>query len=204
VYLAPDWVQQFRAQYPQITVSLQTDITPQIVAEVLGHRLDIGFIEGELDGSQPPRLAVQVFEAVEQKLVAGFKHAWWERTVVSLEELRSQSLIVRPAQTQSRLWLEQALREHGIEPVIGAEFDNLEAMKRAVIGGLCLAVLPPYVFQREVEQGLLHVISIEGRPLVRHLKVIWDQEAYFSPVTRAFLNHLSATYPALKPLVGEK
>src|SRR5512145_430713 len=46
VYLAPDWVQQFRAQYLQITVSLQTDITPHIVADVLGHRLDIGFIEG--------------------------------------------------------------------------------------------------------------------------------------------------------------
>jgi hypothetical protein len=61
-------------------------------------------------------------------------------------------------------------------------------------------VLPPYVFQSEQEQGLLHAISVEGRPLVRTLKVIWDAEAYFSPVTRAFLESLTSDYPALSQM----
>lgn len=202
VYLAPDWVQQFRARYPPLAVALQTGVTAQIVADVLGRRLDIGVIEGELEGVQQPRLASLVLEEVEQKIVAGFKHAWWERDTVQIEELRRQSLIVRPANAQSRIWLDKALREHGIEPAIGAEFDNLEAMKRAVIGGMCLAVLPPYVFQAEAEQGLLHVISVEGKPLVRSLKLIWDQQVYFSPVTRAFLGVLSESFPVLKTLSG--
>lgn len=198
VYLAPDWVQQFRSRYPPLTVALQTGVTAQIVDDVLGRRLDIGVIEGELDGIQQSRLASLVLAEVEQKIVAGFKHAWWERDTIQIEELCQQSLIVRPANAQSRIWLEKSLHGHGIKPVIGAEFDNLEAMKRAVIGGMCLAVLPPYVFQTEAEQGLLRVISVEGRPLVRSLKLIWDKDTYFSPVTRAFLDVLSAIYPALK------
>jgi DNA-binding transcriptional LysR family regulator len=201
IYLAPDWVHQFRARYPQLTVALQTGITSQIVGDVLGQRLDIGFIEGELDDPLPPRLASLVLEDIEQQVVVGFKHPFWEMETLRIEDLCHQSLIVRQASSQSRIWLEHTLRQHGIEPVIGAEFDNLESMKRAVSLGMCLAVLPPYVAQSEVEQHLLHMIPIEGKPFTRSLKLIWSSQVYFSPVTRAFLDELSQRYPALNALL---
>ncbi len=203
VYLAPDWVQHFRGRYPQITVALQTGITSQIVNDVLGQRLDIGFIEGELDDHPPTRLSSLVLEEIEQQVVVGFKHPFWEREGVRIEDLRQQSMIVREANSQSRIWVEDTLRQHGIEPVIGAEFDNLESMKRAVSIGLCLAVLPSYVVQTEVDQNLLHSIPIEGKPFSRSLKLIWDSNVHFSPVTRAFLVELSQRYPALGLLLNQ-
>jgi DNA-binding transcriptional LysR family regulator len=200
VYLAPDWVQRFRGIYPQITVALETGVTGQVVTQVLGRHIDLGFIEGELDSFEHPRLASRELAEVEQMVVVGFKHPLWDRTAIPIEAIDHQSFIVRPAHTQSRIWLEKTLRQHQVEPLIGAEFDNLEAIKRAVTAGRCLAVLPPYVFQSEREQGLLHAIPIEGRPLVRTLKVIWDAEAYFSPVTRAFLGTLASDYSALSDM----
>jgi DNA-binding transcriptional LysR family regulator len=200
VYLAPDWVQHFRAHYPQLTVALQTGITSEIVSDVLGQRLDIGFIEGELDDHLPSRLSSLVLEEIEQQVVVGFKHPFWELDTLRIDDLRQQSFIVRQANSQSRIWLEETLRQHGIEPVIGAEFDNLESIKRAITVGVCLAVLPPYVVQSEVEQGLLHMIPIEGKPLTRSLKLVWDSNVYFSPVTRAFLAELSERYRALNTL----
>lgn len=203
IYLAPDWVQHFRTRYPQLTVALQTGVTSQIVSDVLGQRLDIGFIEGELDDHIPSRLSSLVLEEIEQQVVVGFKHPFWELDTLRLDDLRQQSLIVRQASSQSRIWLEATLHQHGIEPVIGAEFDNLESMKRAVALGTCLAVMPPYVVQTEVEQRLLHMIPVEGRPLTRSLKLIWDSNAYFSPVTRAFLDELSQFYPPLNEFLNQ-
>lgn len=202
VYLAPDWVQNFRARYPQLTVALQTGVTAQIVSDVLGQRLDIGFIEGELDDYPAPRLSMLVLEAVEQQVVVGFKHPFWERDTVPIEALHQQSFIVRQPNSQSRIWLERTLSQHGIEPAIGAEFDNLESIKRSVTVGTCLAVLPAYVVQAEVEQGLLRRIPVEGKPFTRSLKLIWDSQAHFSPITRAFLTELSQQYPALNALLN--
>jgi DNA-binding transcriptional LysR family regulator len=108
---------------------------------------------------------------------------------------------VRQQNSQSRIWLDHALQQHSVEPLIGAEFDNLESIKRAVTVGACLAVLPSYVVQSEVEQHLLHMIPVEGRPFTRSLKLIWDAQTHFSPVTRAFLAALSERYPALKALL---
>lgn len=203
VYLAPDWAQRFREHYPQLTVALQTGITSQIVRDILGQRLDIGFIEGELDEYAQPRLASLVLEEIEQQVVVGFKHPFWERDRLRIEDLRQQALIVRQVSSQSRIWLERVLRQHGIEPVIGAEFDNLESIKRAVSVGMCLAVLPPYVVQAEVEQRLLRMIPIENKPFTRRLKLIWDAQTHFSPITRAFLAELSPRYTALNTLLDQ-
>lgn len=200
VYLVPDWVQHFRSHYPKITVAMQTDITARIVADVLGGRLEMGFIEGELDDQPNPRLASLVLEEIEQQVIVGFKHPYWDRQAIELRDLQQQSLIVREANSHSRIWLEKSLHQHGIEPLIGAEFDNLESIKRAIAVGRCLAILPPYVVQTEAQQGLLHVLPIVGRPLTRSLKLIWDSQVSFSPIVRAFLLELASRYPAIHSL----
>jgi DNA-binding transcriptional LysR family regulator len=202
VYLAPEWVQAFREGYPQLTVALKTGITSEIVADVAARRLDIGFVEGELDPAQIARLGVLVLEPVEQRIVVGRKHAFWEREHLMLADLHEQSFIVRQVNSQSRLWLESVFQHYGLERHIGAEFDNLESMKRAVILGNCLAVMPDYVVQAECEQGLLRLISVAGKPFTRELKLIWEAQTPFSPVTRVFLTELSRIYPALGPLIA--
>jgi len=203
IYLAPDWVQQFRNRYPQLTIVLQTGVTSQIVTDVVGQRLDIGFIEGELDDHHSAKLSSLVLEDVEQQVVVGFKHPYWECDTLAIENLRNQSMIVREANSQSRIWLEQTLHEHKIDPVIGAEFDNLESIKRAVALGRCLAVLPPYVVQTEVDQHLLHMIPIQGKPFTRSLKLIWNSAMPFAPITYAFLAELSQRFPKLTPLLEQ-
>lgn len=198
IYLAPDWVQDFRTRYPQLTVALQTGVTAQIIGDVLAQKLDIGFIEGELDDRTQTRLASLVLEEIEQQIVIGRKHAFWEHEKLTLQALNGQSLIVRQAGSQSRIWLDQALQQHNIVPLIGAEFDNLESIKRALTAGTYFAVMPSYVVQPEVEQHLLRMIPLVDAPLKRSLKLVWDSQTHFSPVTLAFLTGLSKRYPALK------
>ncbi len=202
IYLAPEWIGRFRGRYTQLSVALQTGITAQIVADVLAQRIDLGFIEGELENHQHPRLGVCLLQEVPQMVVIGAKHAWWNAVEVSLEALHHQPLIVRPPNSQSRIWLEKTLREHGIEPTISAEFDNIESTKRAVAAGVCLAVLPCYVVQNEIAQGTLRALPIEGNPLRRTLKLIWDQSAHFTPIARAFLEELRADYDVLDTVIG--
>ena len=84
--------------------------------------------------------------------------------------------------------------------MIGAEFDNLESIKRSVMAGNCLTILPKYVVQNEAEQKLLHVLPIDGKPLKRVLKLISARDVPFSALERAFLKVLSQDYGALAQL----
>lgn len=198
VYLLPSFVQAFRAQYPQITLTIQTGITSQIVGDLRNRRIELGMIEGELDEVTTADLGVLPLEVVEQHVVVGPRHPWWERSSVALAELDRQPFIMRQPTSQTRIWLEDALQAHQIYPNVSAEFDNVESIKRTVMLGMCLTVLPAYVVADEVAAGLVHTIPIEASPLQRTLKLIWDKERLVSPVATAFLRHLRGRFTALQ------
>ncbi len=194
MYLVPDWVQGFRAKYPQFTVSIQTAVTAQTVADLLAHRIDLAFIEGEITDGKAARLEVMVLGHVEQFVVVGKKHPWWDLESVPLQALSGQSFVVRQRSSQSRVWLDHVLAERGISPVISAEFDNIESIKRAVGAGMCISLLPEYVFHTEEQLGILRRLSIQGAPLCRDLKLIYEKDAPLSSLARTFIDYI-ATEP---------
>lgn len=203
-YLLPDAILAFRQQLPNLSVSLQTGTTPQIVADLRTGRLALGFIEGELTEGHDADLGVQQLEEVEQMVVVGPNHPWWTRPMLRIEELQGQSFIMRQPGSSSRIWLEQKLREYKIDPKVRGEFDNVESMKRMVTLGTCVTILPLYVVEGEVKNNLVHVLPLQDAPLQRTLKLIWHRERFFTPIVRAFLRHLSARLPALHELLTEK
>ncbi len=200
VYLMPEWLQHFRTRYPKITISLQTNVTSQIVASIRGNRFDLGFIEGELRDTAAAQVNVIILKEVEQYVVIGKKHPWWGRESINISELDGQSFIMRQPDSQTRHWLEQMLRQFSVRPHIAAEFDSLELIKQSIICGTCLAVLPDYVLQTERALDVVQLISIADTPLKRTLKLIWGKERPLSPIISIFLQEMTAQFPQLRAI----
>lgn len=200
VYLLPDWAQAFRRRYPNLTVAIQTRTTPQIMEGLLRGEMDIGLIEGELEELDNDEIGVLALEDVEQFVIVGPEHPWWGRSTVAMEELTGQRFVMRQRHSQTRIWLEEALRTAHVQVQVVAEFDNMESIKRAVAHGDDITILPHYVVRREVEAGTLAALAVEGRPLWRTLKLVWNRHAHLSPVTRAFLRSLEKHLPRLQEL----
>lgn len=200
-YVLPDWIQPFRVRYPQFMVSLQTDVTTRITTAILNRTLDIGFIEGELDGDRA--LSILVLESIPQGVAVGQQHPWYGQESVPVDSLRGQPFIVRPPHSQTRIWLDQLLARHRVQPTIAAELDSPEAIKQAVIAGMGISVLPEYVIRHERDLGLIHLLTVSGADMQRDLKLVWANRAALSPMVRAFLLHLSNQYPQVKQLLAE-
>lgn len=196
VYLLPDWIQIFRADYPRLTVTLKTNITAQIVEEVLARRMDLGFIEGELNPR--PELGIAVLQEVEQFVIVGEKHPWANRDTIAITELADQSFIMRQLNSQTRQWWQRILAQEQIEPRVMAEFDNVESIKRSVMSGMCITILPEYTVSQELESGRLHRLTIHDHALHRTMKMIWEREIPLSPITQAFIQTLAQTFNELR------
>ena len=65
------------------------------------------------------------------------------------------------------------------------------------MNGMGITIMPDYAVHHEVEAGILRALPLEGIPLRRTLKLVWDQQHVCTPITRAFLSHLSDRFPAL-------
>lgn len=202
IYLLTDAMQSFRDHYPKLTINLETSITPQIIKDLLDGRMDIGLIEGELATDADTYLGIHLLEEIEQFVVVGQKHPFWSRSTVTLEELDGQTMIMRQRNSQTRIWLDQMLQQHAVRPRVGAEFDNIESIKRAVIMGNGLTILPEYAIHTEQGFGVLRNIPIEHQPLVRTLKLIWDKRRFFTPITHSLLEHLQGCCPRLAEITN--
>lgn len=200
VYVLAEWVQSFRGRYPNLTILLHTDITPRIVAGLLAQQVDLGFVEGELSDAATAQLHTITLEQVDQLVVVGRKHPFWERADVTLAELDGQTFVMRQRESQTRIWLDAELAAHGVIPRIGAEFDNVESIKRAVMASTSLTILPSYAVREENAVGLMRCLPIADYRLQRALKLVWDRRRAWSPVARALVQHLSARFPALAHL----
>ncbi|MFV9504358.1 MAG: LysR substrate-binding domain-containing protein [Oscillochloridaceae bacterium umkhey_bin13] len=191
-YLLPDWAQEFAGRYPNLTLTAQTATTATILSELRAGQIELAVIEGELEASSALDLRIQTLQAFDQLLVVGRRHPWWERTEVTLSELSGQPIVMRQAGSQTRIWLDQTLREHGLSPKVVAELDNLESIKRMVMLGVSTTILPFYVVRAEHELELLRALPLTGRPLQRTLRLISRAGRPLSPLARTFIQLLSS------------
>ncbi len=190
-YLLPHWLHDFREQFPLITVSLQTATTPEIVTLALSNLIELGFIEGELESSARGRLGMREMCEVPQLFVVGSRHPLRACKRVALSQMNDQTFVMRQPGSQSRIWIDEILRSHDVIPRVIAEFDNPEAIKRTVMNGQAIAILPQYAVNADVQRGSLCVLPIET-PLTRMLSAVWNKSIPLSPVARAFLSRVNA------------
>ncbi|MEZ4831651.1 MAG: LysR substrate-binding domain-containing protein [Caldilineaceae bacterium] len=101
VYLLPQWVRNFRRQYPSLRVSLQTESADAIAQALLADQIDLGFVEGEW--APTPRLHHLPLQDSELHVVVGGDHPWRRRESLSVRELDKQLFITYSPRNPARV-----------------------------------------------------------------------------------------------------
>ncbi|MEM8861977.1 MAG: LysR family transcriptional regulator [Chloroflexota bacterium] len=121
-------------------------------------------------------------------LIAPSSHFLTRHKNVSMANLQNETFIFPEATAHYRRLFERRLQEQNIDPRIGFEIDNMEAIKKAVIAGLGLAILPHYAVEAELATGILAHIPLSGRKLKVTARAIWHKEKLMSPAAEAFID----------------
>lgn len=202
VYLLPLWLNDFRNKFTNLSISAQTGTTGKMISALSNRQLDIAIIEGEIESYEQDNLGSLILQEISLYIVVGQGHPFWDVPAIEAGELNKQLFIARPPASQTRIWTDAMLKQLNIQPQIVAEFDNLEAIKQSVSNGMGITLLPDYALQSELNMGLLRAVSIRDVTLVRQVKLIWDMQRAFTPVTFAFLRHLVSRFPQIKSLLN--
>ncbi len=190
----PRWLKAFHQRHLQTLVHLQTDTTPHLVQQVARHALHLAIIEGELPDES--EVHYTILQELPFQLVAPNQPPWNTRQSVPLRALHETHFVARPADTQTRRWMERIFAQHHIRPHIVAELDSPETIKQAVAHGMGVSLLPT-CFLRDAPNERLVVLPVEDVPLQRYLKAIWAKDMPMHPLALAFLEALQTEFPHL-------
>lgn len=150
-FYLPPYLQQLRTKFPKLDIHLQTMQEANLLAKIKDGEVDIGLM---LDRTTTDSLLDRTIIRDEPLvLIAPINHPLAQMDIVTLQDLNNCELIVSEESCIYRSLFENLLKEHGIIFRIGFELSNLEAIKRCVMNGLGIALLPKIVAEEEIERG---------------------------------------------------
>ena len=174
-YLLPARLGEFRRRYPAVELELTIGNTNDIKQRLTDRTLDLGLTEGT--SPEDTELHARVFAEDELIVIAAPGHPLASRApgkkkpgAVTVRRLCTQEMIVREPGSGTRDVIDRALANHGSTlGNVALTLNSTEAIKRAVIAGLGLAVVSRLCVTLELAGNLLVEVPVSGLKMRRPL-----------------------------------
>jgi DNA-binding transcriptional LysR family regulator len=183
-YFVPQMLARFHEEHPGIDVRLRVvGNREQLVALMQAGEVDLSVM-----GRPPKEIATraEVFAAHPLVFVCPPGHPLLDIGHPPVSALAGYPFIVREHGSGTRTAMEAFFAEHRFEPRITMEMSSNETIKQAVMAGMGLSFLSLHTIGLEVRSGLLHVLDVEGTPVMRMWNVVHLQSKLLSPAAEAF------------------
>ncbi|MGH3423563.1 MAG: LysR substrate-binding domain-containing protein [Nocardioidaceae bacterium] len=183
-YLVPRWLVAFRARLPDVTVALRAINSSGVIEMVNAGHVDVGFVE---DPATHADLSERVVGRDELAVVVAPSHPWARRRdPLTRGQLSAGRLVLRERGSGTRETLRRVLGDlHDEVPHL--EFTSTTAIKEAVTAGAGAAVLSVLAVERELHEGQLLRIPVDGVELNRQLRAVWQKNAALAGAAETLL-----------------
>ncbi|MFD1361907.1 LysR family transcriptional regulator [Lentibacillus salinarum] len=184
----------YHRNYPNVDLSLITDVTKSLIHQILNRKLDGAFVTAF--GDHPEIEQVEVFQ---EKLVLISNN---ER--ISFEDLKRKPLLVFSEGCSYRANLESWLYDEGVINAHVMEFGTLETILGSVKSGLGISLVPQSTVRQLELDGAIHCHDIPDKYSNISTVFIWHAESYVTNTMAKFIETIqdaaAVDYP---PLINE-
>jgi DNA-binding transcriptional LysR family regulator len=180
-----------RRDYPDVKLELTELDTAEQVAQLVEHRLDVGFLRGPVD---EPSLTIQTLIEDPLAAVVCDDDPLAEHGRIVPAVLRDQPIILwtRSAAPTTYADVVQLFRQHGIQPPIVDESPRIQTILALVASGAGIALLPTSFIN--LSRKGVRFIPLHGPLPHRPLALAW-RTTNQSPSVRCFLDVATQTSP---------
>jgi DNA-binding transcriptional LysR family regulator len=183
LYLLPV-LAEFRRLHPMIKITVQRSLGSHIPDEVLRHNSELGVLTYD---PQEPELNSIVVYLDELIFVVPPRHPLAGEHHVSIRQLGAESFVAHIVSSPYREKVIQAFKRHKTPLHMDIELPTLQAIKRFVVMGNGVALVPEISVEAELARGELVRIPVKELRLHRKLRLVYRKSASPSHAARAFL-----------------
>ncbi|MDN4606244.1 LysR family transcriptional regulator [Sporosarcina highlanderae] len=169
-YVLPRIIANLKQTYPDIQPTVTIGNTATIADLVASHQLDIGIVEGKFNAG---KLIVEDFAEDAMVIVSSADHplARIERSL-EVVDLEQETWIVREHGSGTREAMDKLFKQHGISPTNYMYFSSTQPIKESVEAGLGISLLSHWSLKKELKNGDLRMINVNGLPFPRKFSIV--------------------------------
>lgn len=185
VHRLPPVIKKFRSRFPKVQLHFITCAHEALQKDLRKGLTDLAFLLTE--SIQAADLGVEVLGFESIVIVADPEHALASKPVVQTRDLEGETLLLSKVDCSYRRSFQQILDQEKVHLGTSLEFYSVEAIKRSVMAGVGISILPKVSVAEEVASGKLVVLTWEEGALEVANLMIWYKERWLSPTLLAFM-----------------
>ena len=182
-YLLPELVRRYQAEFPALHVDVQVCRASQVEQLVLDNRIDLGLIETQPEHEE---LVAVPFSRDELQAIVPPDSPLAGQGKVTIQELAQFPFLMREPGSAGRKALDGYLALHRLSVQPAWESVSTQALIKAVVEGLGVAVLPKLLIQQDVASGNVVPLTLK-EPLRRTLNIVYHKRKYLSESMQRFI-----------------
>lgn len=159
-----------------LSIKVISDSSDNLYKLLKNYEIDFMIIDGNINDSS---LTHVLLGTDCLSLVTSPTHALASHNIVTIEELKSESLILRLPGSNTRHLFDQALKEHNLSidnfNVI-LEIDNIATIKDLVRRDMGVSVLAKSACLDELKKGKVALLDIENLSMIRETNIVYAKD----------------------------
>lgn len=185
VYRLPVILQEYKRLYPAVEIILKIGTCPELFGWIRNNTIDIAIL---MDTRITPEdLVIEALREEPMVLIAGEIHALAKKEKTKPQHLENQQLIMIEKDCCYRSQFETQLETAKIQPASTLEVGSIETIKKCVISGLGLSLLPKMTVEQELTTGSLKDLHWEDSDFNIVTLMVYHKDKWLSPAMKVFI-----------------
>ncbi|MCK5114605.1 MAG: LysR family transcriptional regulator [Phycisphaerae bacterium] len=188
-YLLDPFVRKFFQEHPDVNLHVSYTGWNRIVASIISGEMDLGVV-----ACPEKNRSLEIIPLVDEQLVVvcSPSHRLAGKKTVTNEDLEGAGFVAFEANIPTRQHIDKLLKKAHINVEIKMEFDNIELLKRAIMVGDGLSILPLDNIVQETQRGDLCFMKFsDPKNWVRPVGACRRRGRQPSPAEKMFLELLN-------------
>lgn len=189
-YALPCSIYIYKHENKDVDINLEISNTSDVVKNILNRTVNIGIIHGDINNKDLKTIKI----TSDRLLLVTSLPLIKDR--ITLGELTLLPLIFREEGSGTRETILNGLAGSKIEVDdlnVIYELNSMEAIKSSVIAGKGISFIPELTIKRELRDGVLRKIDIEGLDLVSDFYVAYKRDHELSPYENEFIKFIKSS-----------
>ena len=193
LYLLPPLLARFRAEHESYDLRFEIGPVHVIAERVARNDLDMAIVAGTLPSAE---LKTRTLLADDLVIVAPVGSKLAAAKPLRPEQLAAETWLLREEGSDTRRQLATWWHRHRLAPARTMTFDGPDAVKRAVMAGLGIAMASRLTVEEDLAGRRLATVSLKATLPRRNVSVVDHPQKHHGAACRAMLQLLDRSFPA--------
>ncbi|WP_350344744.1 LysR family transcriptional regulator [Proteinivorax tanatarense] len=189
-YALPCSIYIYKQKYSDVNIDFNINNSVGVIKNLLDRTVNIGIIHG----NTPPK-NINTEKIASDRLVLVTSLPFLQKSI-NIEEFKKLPLIFREEGSGTRETINNHLKLKGVtlnDLNIIYHFNSMEAIKTSVISGKGISFIPELTIKRELKEGTLKEITVEGLEVYNEFYVAYRADNPLSTYEKQFVDFIKSS-----------